>query len=264
MLEQDSIGRAASGSVESPAAEEHITLTQAAKLAPGRPSPNCVWRWCREGVKAASGQRVRLKHVRFGSRIYTTRQWLTIINLVAPSTREGLVIETLLKKLEAIRVSLGSDKVFDSIGRLFEGLSLKDYMERAVVGDKNVVARELASRLTDEQVAALEARDRMLYGDGGDVKRQLPRLREDLEREAFCRLLPGYVRQFIDNAAPLIGLKIDGDMDGEFAFVPSEPGAGAAVFHALDAYPATKQRRLTVVRPRTPHRARSRPGARGR
>ncbi|GJQ28345.1 MAG: helicase [Phycisphaerae bacterium] len=172
-----------------------------------------------------------------------------IINLVAPSTREGLVIDTLLKKLEAIRLSLGSDKVFDSIGRLFEGLSIKDYMERAVVGDKDAVARELAGRLTDEQVAALEARDRMLYGDGGDVKRQLPRLREDLEREAYCRLLPGYVRQFVENAAPLIGLKIEGDMDAEFTFVPTEPGAGAAVFHALDAYPAQRQRRLTVVRP---------------
>ena len=42
-----------------PAAEDHITLSQAAKLAPWRPSSNCVWRWCREGVKAASGTRVR-------------------------------------------------------------------------------------------------------------------------------------------------------------------------------------------------------------
>ena len=63
------------------AAEEHITLSQAAKLAPGRPSSNCVWRWCREGVKAASGMRVRLKHVRFGSRIFTTRQWLNDFGL---------------------------------------------------------------------------------------------------------------------------------------------------------------------------------------
>jgi len=175
---------------------------------------------------------------------------VNIVNLVAPSTREGLVIETLLKKLEAIRVSLGSDKVFDSIGRLFEGLSIKDYMERAVVGDKAAVASELAGRLTDEQVAALESRDRMLYGDGGDVKRQLPRLREDLEREAYCRLLPGYVRQFIENAAPLVRLDIDGDMDTEFSFVPREPGAGAAVFHSLDAYPPKRQRQLTVVRPK--------------
>ncbi|HMN39601.1 MAG TPA: DUF1580 domain-containing protein [Phycisphaerales bacterium] len=81
MFQQDSIGKATDGSDEAPAAEEHITLSQAAKLAPGRPSPNCVWRWCREGVRAASGKRVRLKHVRFGSRIYTTRQWLAAFGL---------------------------------------------------------------------------------------------------------------------------------------------------------------------------------------
>jgi hypothetical protein len=61
---------------ECPSFDEHLTLTQAAKLAPGRPTPNCIWRWCREGVKAASGERVRLKHMRFGSRIFTTRRWL--------------------------------------------------------------------------------------------------------------------------------------------------------------------------------------------
>jgi len=81
VFQQDSIRKATSEGDEAPAAEEHITLSQAAKLAPGRPSPNCVWRWCREGVKAASGQRVRLKHVRFGSRIYTTRQWLSAFGL---------------------------------------------------------------------------------------------------------------------------------------------------------------------------------------
>ena len=38
--------------------ENYITLTQAAKLAPGRPSVNCIWRWCRRGVLARSGERV--------------------------------------------------------------------------------------------------------------------------------------------------------------------------------------------------------------
>jgi len=56
--------------------DEHLTLAQAAKLVPGRPSANCLWRWCREGVKAKSGKRVRLKHARFGGRIYTTRAWI--------------------------------------------------------------------------------------------------------------------------------------------------------------------------------------------
>ena len=45
-----------------------------------------------------------------------------IINLVAGKTREGRVMKTLLEKLERIRKELGNDKVFDVIGRLFEGV----------------------------------------------------------------------------------------------------------------------------------------------
>ena len=55
-----------------------------------------------------------------------------IINLVAGKTREGRVMKTLLEKLERIRKELGNDKVFDVIGRLFEGVSIKQYMEQAV------------------------------------------------------------------------------------------------------------------------------------
>ena len=31
--------------------QDYMTLTQAAKLAPGRPSVNCIWRWCRKGAQ---------------------------------------------------------------------------------------------------------------------------------------------------------------------------------------------------------------------
>ncbi|HPM22957.1 MAG TPA: hypothetical protein PLP66_03580 [Phycisphaerae bacterium] len=54
----------------------YITLTEAAKIAPGRPSTNCVWRWCRRGVKSRNGERVRLQHLRIGGMIYTTPGWL--------------------------------------------------------------------------------------------------------------------------------------------------------------------------------------------
>src|SRR5947199_10768767 len=40
---------------------------------------------------------------------------VVILNLVAPKTREGRVLQTLLNKLEEIRKELGSDKVFDVI-----------------------------------------------------------------------------------------------------------------------------------------------------
>jgi len=55
---------------------EYLTLTDAAKLAPGRPSTNCIWRWCRRGVLSRGGHRVRLHHVRIGGKIFTTADWL--------------------------------------------------------------------------------------------------------------------------------------------------------------------------------------------
>ena len=55
---------------------------------------------------------------------------VVILNLVAPKTREGLVLQTLLEKLERIRKELRSDKVFDVIGRLFD----VPLMARLVVG----------------------------------------------------------------------------------------------------------------------------------
>ena len=55
---------------------DYITLVEAAKLAPSRPSTNCIWRWCRRGVLSRGGQRVRLHHVRIGGKIYTTAGWL--------------------------------------------------------------------------------------------------------------------------------------------------------------------------------------------
>ena len=130
-----------------------------------------------------------------------------IVNLVAPKTREGMVIQTLLRKLETIRKSLGSEKVFDSIGRLFEGVSIKSYMELAIVDGADTAVAAIEGRITPEQVAALVLKEKMLYGDGGDVKRQLPRMREALQQEAYCHLLPGYVRQYIESAALACGYR---------------------------------------------------------
>ena len=56
--------------------DEQLSLTDVAKLVPGRPTANCIWRWCRRGVLARNGVRIRLQHVRLGGRILTTRRWL--------------------------------------------------------------------------------------------------------------------------------------------------------------------------------------------
>lgn len=55
---------------------EYLTLGQAARISPGRPSANAVWRWCRKGLRSRGGRRIRLQHVRMGGRIFTTEAWV--------------------------------------------------------------------------------------------------------------------------------------------------------------------------------------------
>lgn len=177
---------------------------------------------------------------------------VVIVNLIAPGTREGRVLKTLLDKLEKIRKQLKSDKVFDSIGRVFVGVSIKEYMERALDDDADTIARELDGQLTKEQVKAIEECERTLYGDGGDVKRELPRLRQGIEYETFFRLLPGYVRRFVAAAAPQIDIEFDGDLGGTFDLVPTKKGATDSLLEVLDTFPS-HSRRLSIYRPGDRH-----------
>lgn len=80
-------------------------------------------------------------------------------------------------------------------------------------------------------------------------KRQLPRMREDLQREAYCRLLPGYVRQYIQSAAPLVGVEIEGDPDKCFTFTAATRGAVDPLLHTLEEYPPRQRGCLSVIRP---------------
>jgi len=176
-----------------------------------------------------------------------------IVNLVAPTTREGKVLNVLLDKLEKIRKEMKSDKVFDCIGRIFEGVSLRQYMELALTQDADAVAEQLEGKLTPEQVTALQEREKKLYGDGGDVKKNLPRLQNDLENETYVRLIPGYVRRYIQQVAPLVDLRIDGDPDGLFAIHPKQDSAIDPLLNALELYPENIREKLSVYRLKDRH-----------
>jgi len=172
-----------------------------------------------------------------------------ILNLVAPSTKEGKVLKTLLEKLERIRKELQSDKVYDCIGRIFQDVSIKEYMELAITEDPDRVAQELDGRLTKEQVLALAAREQSLFGTGGDVGKELPRIREHVEREIHFRLLPGYVRHYLELSTPLIDIEIEGDIEKVFSFRPKRPSALDPILPALELYPGKMRDRLSVSRP---------------
>lgn len=129
-------------------------------------------------------------------------------------------------------------------------------MEQAVSEQATAdVEQKLEGTLTKEQVLAIQAREQRLYGDGGDVQRELPRLKASVEKEVYSRLLPGYVRQFIQRATPLVGAAVDGDLDGMFGLRPITPGALDPLLPMLEVYPAQQRRHLTVYRPEDPHEA---------
>ena len=175
---------------------------------------------------------------------------VVVVNLVAGATREGRVLKTLLEKLEAIRRQLQSGKVFDVIGRLFEGVSIKDYIEQTLTGGESGQAlARLEGTLTEGQVRAIQDRERNLFGPGGDVARELSRLNDAADQEVYRRLLPGYVRRFVEKAAPLLDLRIEGDVDSIFRLVPTERRALDSLLSALESHQQRARGRLTVYRP---------------
>lgn len=177
------------------------------------------------------------------------RDPVVIMNLVAPATREGAVLKVLLDKLERIRKELNSDKVFDCIGRVFEGVSIKHYMELAINENTAAITQQLDGQLTKEQVQALADRDKTLYGSGGDVARELPKLRAKMEQEIYLQLLPGYTRQYIQQAAPLINIEVVGDMNDAFTLRPLNSGAMDPLLPVLELYSESSRDKFSVVRP---------------
>jgi SNF2 family DNA or RNA helicase len=176
---------------------------------------------------------------------------VVITNLVAGKTREGRVMKTLLDKLERIRREMGSDKVFDVIGRLFEGVSFKVYMEQSVTEQGAHEAEEkIQGKLTKEQVEALNEREKKLLGGGGDVRRELPRLKTSIEQEVYRRMLPGYVRRFVEKAAPMVDIKLEGNLDTTFSMQPLKPGALDPLLPLLEFYSPARRDSLSFYRPK--------------
>ena len=58
--------------------DDYITLAEAAKRVPGKPSRQTIWRWARKGLKMHGHPRpIHLRYIRVGGRAYTTREWLS-------------------------------------------------------------------------------------------------------------------------------------------------------------------------------------------
>ncbi len=189
---------------------------------------------------------------------YGQKHEVRIVNLISKDTREGRVLAVLLEKLDAIREELESDKVFDVIGRLFEGRSLKKYLRSTLWegGEEKTDAEradlaELKDALRSERVRKIRDEETRRYGDGpekpGEVAARLTRLNRERDREESLRLLPAYVLRFVERSAPLLGLTISGDLDGFFTLLPGRAGALDPLLPALDTL-APEDRELLSAR----------------
>ncbi len=187
-------------------------------------------------------------------------EFVSILNLVAEDTREGRVLLALLTKLESIREAfreqdLPEGKVFDVVGRVLQGVSLKDYMSSLIAPGADPDTEEAAAladieaKATTANAAAALHADEALYGHADEVRRRLPALRAEIERETLRQLLPGYVLRYLHEVLPLLGIEPPPDEGGTFALRATVRGALDALVPALEHYDEGAAIRCTVYRP---------------
>lgn len=172
---------------------------------------------------------------------------VVIVNLVAHQTREGRVMKVLIEKLETIRQELSSDKVFDVLGRMLRGVSISEHMRRAVVESEDAASDALNAQLTARNVHEIDEADCGRFGKFG-VEEHLQVLRARRENERGSRLLPGNVRYFLESAAGLMDLSIEGDLDEVFRFAPESTRQDDRILDAIANQPPEVRSGLTVHR----------------
>ena len=160
-----------------------------------------------------------------------------IFNLVAEKTREGDVLSTLLDKLEEARKALCHDKVFDVIGQLLQDMSLRDLLRDALFESPPYTAQhKLDSIFATQKLRTIIEEQRKTASTFGDVARRLGQLNSEVEVEQFNHLLPAYVQNFVEKAAPHLGLQIDGDISSAARFSVSGM-EGQWLYNLSDHFP---------------------------
>ena len=127
---------------------------------------------------------------------YGQQQEAMIFNLVADNTREGEVMARLLRKLDDMRIALGSDRVYDVIGEIIPAprfdVLMKDWLSRRRTMAE--ILTEIDIQTDAEQVARIRAdmRDTAL----GSRYIDMSKLVADLQQSKENRLMPEYIERF--------------------------------------------------------------------
>ncbi len=130
-------------------------------------------------------------------------------NLLAKDTREGDVYIQLLQKLESARESLG-DKVFDVLGQLFLGKSLREFLIDAVRYNEDPEVKKQLEQINDTVTSdhlkkLIEVRA-LVKQDMDTTK--IFSLKQQMDRAMAQRIQPHYVHDFFVEAFNRLGGKI--------------------------------------------------------
>ncbi|MBK9370002.1 MAG: DEAD/DEAH box helicase [Deltaproteobacteria bacterium] len=123
-------------------------------------------------------------------------------SLVASETREGAVFNRLLEKLRVEGEAL-QGRVFDILGKVFEGDSLRELLIKAILASDDAAARAARHQVLDHafdpaHIRALLERDALAHEMMSPER--LFQVKEQLELAEARRLQPHYVRSFFLHA----------------------------------------------------------------
>ncbi|PWV37726.1 MAG: helicase [Desulfurococcaceae archaeon] len=153
---------------------------------------------------------------------YGQKKDVHIFNLVAGNTREGSVLSKMLDKLDEIRNTLGSDRVFDVIGDIFQNKNLYRLLQEAVIStrDMGAIVREID---VDENTIK-RLRDTVLGESLATKQINYTRMREIIEKMRERGLNPSHVEEFFRRAFEKAGgrIKILGDGFISIGSIPQE------------------------------------------
>jgi SNF2 family DNA or RNA helicase len=140
-------------------------------------------------------------------------------NLVAVETREGMVYQRLLEKLEQERETL-KGKVFDILGKLrFDNKSLRELLIEAIRHNNSKEARDYLNRVVDNSVnrEVLEGLldEHALTSEIMDASR-VDEIRLDMERMEAHKLQPHFIESFFKAAFKNFGGRLYPREDGRF------------------------------------------------
>lgn len=144
---------------------------------------------------------------------YGQQRDVFVFNIVAEDTREGYVFSKLFEKLEEIREALGSDKVFDIIGDVFNETKLYQLILEASLKAKTLeeITKEIESITDPEKMEKIKN----ALGESLATRYiDYTRIKEISERAKEYRLIPEYVEEFFKKAFSKAGGKLRFRKDG--------------------------------------------------